>query len=344
LTPYKIFNRKYIGSKRALCQEIIQKVLNTAGKPETFLDGFAGTGVISASLAENGVKKIYAVDTLYHNIVILKGFTTGPDQVKNIETDLDYFNNLPPTQGYITRQFAATYFTRKNCMRMDAVRSALEERFRTGTLNAARYNYLLASFLLGADRIANTVGQYDAYLKHIGKNSFVSGKHVIDNRVYSDFMLRPLELITAPGLSVYNMNILECIKTISCHTAYFDPPYNTRQYCDNYHVLENLARWEKPVLYGKTKKFDRNHLKSPFSQRRNAEKSLGTLLRHSRSQHIFLSYNSEGIIARNRLMELCSGYGTAGIWELPYSVFGKGAGVAKKRPVTEYLLHLQKEN
>ena len=49
--------------------------------------------------------------------------------------------------------------------------------------------------------------------------------------------------------------------------AYFDPPYNGRQYCDNYHVLENLARWEKPPLFGKTLKFDRSGLRSPFSQK-----------------------------------------------------------------------------
>ena len=35
-----------------------------------------------------------------------------------------------------------------------------------------------------------------------------------------------------------------------------DPPYNSRQYCDAYHLLENVARWEKPDVYGVAKKMD----------------------------------------------------------------------------------------
>ena len=28
--------------------------------------------------------------------------------------------------------------------------------------------------------------------------------------------------------------------------AYIDPPYNSRQYEDAYHLLENVAEWKKP--------------------------------------------------------------------------------------------------
>ena len=31
---------------------------------------------------------------------------------------------------------------------------------------------------------------------------------------------------------------------------YIDPPYNSRQYCDAYHLLENVARWNKPEVFG----------------------------------------------------------------------------------------------
>ncbi|MBU4457771.1 MAG: DNA adenine methylase, partial [Candidatus Omnitrophica bacterium] len=34
-----------------------------------------------------------------------------------------------------------------------------------------------------------------------------------------------------------------------CDVAYIDPPYNARQYINFYHVLENLAKWEKPVEF-----------------------------------------------------------------------------------------------
>ena len=46
--------------------------------------------------------------------------------------------------------------------------------------------------------------------------------------------------------------------------VYIDPPYNSRQYSDAYHLLENLALWNKPEVFGKAKKMDRSHIKSKY--------------------------------------------------------------------------------
>ena len=37
--------------------------------------------------------------------------------------------------------------------------------------------------------------------------------------------------------------------------VYIDPPYNSRQYSDTYHLLDNLASWNKPDVKGKQKKW-----------------------------------------------------------------------------------------
>ena len=52
--------------------------------------------------------------------------------------------------------------------------------------------------------------------------------------------------------------------TIEADLVYIDPPYNSRQYCDAYHLLENVARWEKPEVFGVAKKMDRTSLKSAY--------------------------------------------------------------------------------
>ena len=36
----------------------------------------------------------------------------------------------------------------------------------------------------------------------------------------------------------YNIDANELIKTIKGDLLYLDPPYNSRQYCDAYHLLE----------------------------------------------------------------------------------------------------------
>jgi adenine-specific DNA-methyltransferase len=313
------------------------------GLPSSFFDGFLGTGIITAEVLKRKVKKIITVDNLCFNTIILKGFTAKRKNLNNISRHLDTLNALQGVNGYITENYASTYFTEQNCMKMDAVREAINRLYANRELNEDEYNYLLASFLLSADRIANTLGQYDAFLKHIGSSSFKQGRHVVDSRVYSPFLLRPLELLPACELVIYNENIFNCIDSIECDTAYFDPPYNTRQYCDNYHVLENLARWDKPALFGKTKKFERAMLKSRFSQRRQVKKAFQELFSQVRAKHVFVSYNSEGILGKDEVIELLSPYGTVKNWRIPYPVFGKGAGVSKKRHVWEYLFYVPKQ-
>jgi hypothetical protein len=44
LTP---LNRKYLGSKRLLRAWIADRIVTAAGVPESFLDGFCGTGAVT---------------------------------------------------------------------------------------------------------------------------------------------------------------------------------------------------------------------------------------------------------------------------------------------------------
>lgn len=54
---------------------------------------------------------------------------------------------------------------------------------------------------------------------------------------------------------ISNLDANEFIKTVKADLVYIDPPYNSRQYCDAYHLLENVAVWNKPKVYGVAKKW-----------------------------------------------------------------------------------------
>ena len=60
---------------------------------------------------------------------------------------------------------------------------------------------------------------------------------------------------------LYNKDINELVRHISADVIYLDPPYNSRQYCDAYHLLENVVHWKKPKVRGVAKKMDRTFLK-----------------------------------------------------------------------------------
>lgn len=129
------------------------------------------------------------------------------------------------------------------------------------------------------DRIANTVGHYDAYRKHV-----TFEKELVLN------VLLPEVNINANNIC-YNVDANELIKSIKCDLLYLDPPYNSRQYCDAYHLLENIARWQKPKVYGVAKKMDRASLKSDYCMI-TATKAFEELIGNADAKYILLSYNN----------------------------------------------------
>ena len=129
------------------------------------------------------------------------------------------------------------------------------------------------------DKIANTVGHYDAYRKNVDFE-----KKLVLN------VLLPGETIN-PNNICYNLDANKLIKSIKGDLLYLDPPYNSRQYCDAYHLLENVARWEKPEVFGVAKKMDRTALKSKYCTKSAAE-AFDDLIKQLKCRYIVLSYNN----------------------------------------------------
>lgn len=73
-----------------------------------------------------------------------------------------------------------------------------------------------------------------------------------------------LPVINGTAGKAYNQDINRLIRDIKGDVLYLDPPYNSRQYCSNYHVLETIARYDNPVLSGKTGLRDSSDQKSLF--------------------------------------------------------------------------------
>lgn len=74
----------------------------------------------------------------------------------------------------------------------------------------------------------------------------------IKKSAQKDFKLELLPVINGTAGKAYNQDINRLIRDIKGDVLYLDPPYNSRQYCSNYHVLETIARYDNPVLSGKT--------------------------------------------------------------------------------------------
>jgi adenine-specific DNA-methyltransferase len=128
------------------------------------------------------------------------------------------------------------------------------------------------------------------------------------------------------------MDANELVEKISCDVLYIDPPYNSRQYSDYYHVLENLADWNKPMVYGKAKKMDRSHIKSKYSLK-SAPKVFSDLIKKAKCSHILVSYNNTGQSKDGRsnakmsdreIIDILRSRGRVEIFERKYRAFTTG--------------------
>ncbi len=337
-----IHNRKYLGSKNRLLPFVEEAILARCELPiGRFVDLFSGTGVVAERFRDHA-EAVVANDLLYSNYVTNRAFlATSPRDcpTERLAGLLDDLNRLGPLEGYATAAYGGLYFTRENAALIDARREAIA----AARVSEAERFVLLASLLYAADKVANTAGQYDAYLKNLAAGNSGGGRHLVDESAYGRLLLRLPVLRAAAPCQVCNRDALELVAETEADVLYLDPPYNTRQYCDLYHVLENIALWRKPPLAGKTRKFDRAALRSRFSARSSCRAALAELLVRARARHIFLSYNSEGMIGRDEILSMLASRGPVEVLETDYGVFGNGAGRSVKRRVRERLYHCRVE-
>lgn len=344
IRPVFVENRKYIGSKTELLGFIAQVVESRTPEARSMADLFCGSGVVAHHFAARGFR-VTAVDNLYHNYLAARCFFGGkPGEVSwpEVAERIAFLDRLPPAVGYCCREYGGRYFTPENAGRIDAIREQVASWQADGEIGDQMMAILVTSLIYAADKVANTCGQYDAYLKHLGKTPYSpEGVHQVDANVYKRLTLGLPQVVETGLNQVFCGDANQLAAAVECDLVYLDPPYNTRQYVDNYHVLENIARWEKPPLSGKTRKFRREHLKSSYSRRRSAAAALAALIRQVRCRHILLSYNNEGIIPDEAILEMLAERGKVEVFTREYTIFGNGAGRSGRRPIQERLFYCQ---
>ena len=131
---------------------------------------------------------------------------------------------------------------------------------------------------------------------------------------------------------IYKMDANKLIRKIRCDVLYIDPPYNSRQYSDAYHLLENLSKWEKPEVFGKAKKMNRSHIKSDYCLQ-SATTTFEDLINNADCKHILLSYNNTGSskdgrsnarISDESILRILQNKGNVEIFERDYKAFTTG--------------------
>ena len=314
-----INNRRYLGNKYKLLPFIKGVVENECENIKSIADIFAGTGAVSSAFTD---KIIVTNDLMYSNYICNYPWFGNMEYNPQIIIDyIVYYNSLRNLDdNYMTENFADTYFSRDDCAKIGFIREDIETHYANEEINDRERALLITSLLYAMDKIANTCGHYDAYRKGVEFDKSLE-------------LYVPLaEIKNNSQNRCYNEDSNELVKRIKADLVYIDPPYNSRQYCDAYHLLENVARWEKPEVFGVAKKMDRSSMKSKYCTR-SAAKEFERLIENITAKYILLSYNnmaekgnerSNAKISDDDIMRILSKKGTVKVFSESYKPFTTG--------------------
>ena len=278
-----INNRRYLGSKYKMLDFIKEVMVKEKIEYSSFLDLFGGTGIVG-DFFNDSKTKVYVNDLLKSNYIsYLAWFGNQKIDKKKIENYLNKYNNLTNLEeNYFSLNFSDTYFSHENCLKIGYIREDIEENYMSNNLNIRERAILITSLLYAMDRIANTVGHYDAYRK--------TGN--LDKELEL-CMLKLKSNTNNKNNLIFNEDSNELVKKIKADVVYIDPPYNSRQYSDAYHLLENVCMWEKKDVYGVALKMKRDGIKSKYCSV-SAPLVFKDLIDNIDSKYIIVSYNNMG--------------------------------------------------
>jgi len=345
----------YIGSKLSLLEFIEDSINKVADKNcKIFCDLFAGTGVVGSYFKKRGYK-IIANDIQYYSYVLNRHYIGNHKLLEfnsllkeipvlkklKIRNRKDYvckyLSNLNGAKGFIYKNYCLggtkntkikrQYFSDFNGMKCDAIRQKIEKWKQKKLISNNEYYFLITSLIESIDKYANTASVYGAFLKKLKKTA------------QNNLILKPAEIIINDyAHKVLNDDINIAIKKIHGDILYLDPPYNQRQYATNYHLLETIAKYDNPKIYGKTGLREYQSQKSLYCSKPEVKKAFKDLILNANVKYIFLSYNNEGLMTLNNIKEIMSLRGQYGNFKKEYSRFRADKNrkyIASK--TTEYL-------
>lgn len=342
---------RYIGSKNLLLSEIEKIICENIDNAESFCDIFSGTVTVARYFKKDF--KIISNDLLYLSFVLQKATIKNeryPDflKIKKVlnQDPFDYFETaevayeLLKSTPFIYENYSPNakserqYFSNKNALQIDFIRQTIEEWKEKKLLEDNEYYYLLAGLIEAVPFISNIAGTYGAYLKHWDKRA---------NKKLNLIKLDTIE--NKKANKCFNRDSNELIREISGDILYLDPPYNSRQYAPNYHVLETIARYDAPEIYGKTGMRPYQNMKSKYCSKREVLTAFSDLIANANFKHIILSYSSEGIMSLEDIELVLKQYGNAETYKIkkmPYRRYKHRAGHVE-HDLHELLIYIGKK-
>lgn len=342
---------RYLGNKQSLTSFIENVIKKHNIQGEVFADLFSGTCSVGDHFKDS--YQIIANDYMYFSKIIsdAKILNKTPPSFKKFfekfkTTPFEYLNTktYTPTSNYFVYENYSPkgnrmYLNESNSIKIDGMRLDIEEIYKNSFIDYKEYVFLIASLLGSVLKVSNTSGTYQAFFKFWEARS---------KKVYR---IVALEINTTKTVNKnnisYSENINKLVRKISGDIAYLDPPYTITQYANSYHVLETIARYDCPELFGITGRRKKREL-SNYSNKTNAFIEFEDLLRQIDFEHILISYSNQSIIKIEELVALARLFaidGVVHIEECGYREYATNnlSHKGKKERLKEIIIYFRKD-
>jgi adenine-specific DNA-methyltransferase len=247
-----------------------------------------------------------------------------------------------PKSKSIIRKGDRAFYTYRNACYIDTARKYVEK------IPCEYRDYFLAPLLSEASIHSNTSGVFKGFYKD--SNTGV-GKFGGNNE---DALTRILGNITLPFPVFSNFEceyevhrgdsniLIDSIETVDL--AYIDPPYNQHPYGSNYFMLNLIIDYVAPRKISKVSGIPDNWNRSFYNKKAYAYNSFKELVEKIGAKFLLISFNSEGFIRHNEMVNLLKKLGTLEILETRYNTF-RGSRNLRNRNIhtKEYLYLVEKK-
>ena len=308
---------KYIGSKAALIGQILASVdIHVGTNPGALrvIDVFTGTTRVAQAFRARGWN-VQSSDLSWASEAYAEAFlkrtpTSGqriPALLARLREGLAEAE-ASLVAGWITTNYCdvsgvagglVRMWQRKNGLRADWIRDKIAAWEFSGEITRHEAMILVCCLLFALDRVDNSVGIQQAYLKDWAK------------RTEDDLYLDDLPYMDGPPAAHI---VGDCLTTIyePADIAYLDPPYSAHPYFTYYHIWDSIVRWDKPAVGLKTnRRIDRvaaggqfdAAMMSPWNRKKDALGAFIALAERLPVRALLISYNNEGLVPLEDLIK-----------------------------------------
>ena len=346
----------------------------------TCLDVFAGSGIVSRYLKQFS-SSITVNDLERYSQIINHCYLSNESEIdmaalkklhsslcKKIEKKLQALEKSEKGlkgAGFISELYAPAdenniqkgercFYTPYNAAYLDLARQLIEKE-----IPVELRDYFIAPLLSQASIHANTAGIFKGFYKNSktglgqfggnGQNALsrIRGKIELPFPVFSEFDCKSRVFSRDANILVTEEELYDKDFTSQgiFDFAYFDPPYNQHPYGSNYFMLNLLADYKRPdeETISHVSGIPRDWNRSQYNKKRQTARAFFELVKNVRAKFILISFNSDGFISKEDMINLLSSCGKVKVFEVEYNTFRGSRNLnGREIHVKEYLFLLEK--